>query len=149
MVVNQIDNCLSIIIGTHNILKHEIRDIKTGIMGKLGQIWCQICLFTVFLWKKLKKKINSRFIYLLTKLRVIMVERTTWSTSQLFDKSYFVEQLVCRTTGTFYTLFFYKNILYKNIEAQNGPKVKNILRICWGSISFTNFSLLELFGSKD
>ena len=28
------------------------------------------------------------------------------------------------------TRFFYKNILYKNIEAQSGQKIKNILRIC-------------------
>ena len=31
------------------------------------------------------------------------------------------------------TRFFYKNILYKNIEAEKRPKIKNILRICWGS----------------
>ena len=29
--------------------------------------------------------------------------------------------------------FFYKNILYKNIEAQDSQKIKNILRISWGS----------------
>ena len=26
--------------------------------------------------------------------------------------------------------FFYKNTLYKNIEAEKRPKIKNILRIC-------------------
>ena len=31
----------------------------------------------------------------------------------------------CINTG----FSFYKNILYKNIEAQNSPKIKNILRI--------------------
>ena len=27
--------------------------------------------------------------------------------------------------------FFYKNTLYKNIEAENGPKIKNNLRTGW------------------
>ena len=26
-----------------------------------------------------------------------------------------------------YTLFFYKNLVYKNIKASNGPNIKNIL----------------------
>ena len=34
-----------------------------------------------------------------------------------------------------YTLFFYKNLVYKNIKASNGPKIKNILRKYKGFIS--------------
>ena len=38
-----------------------------------------------------------------------------------------------KTNEDLYTLFFYKNILYKNIEAENPRKSKNILRIIRGS----------------
>ena len=34
----------------------------------------------------------------------------------------------CGDAETVYTLFFYKNLVYKNIKASNGPKIKNILR---------------------
>ena len=56
MVVNQPDNCLSIIVGTHHILKHEIRDIKTGLMGKLGQIRGSNVPFYGILFEKSWKK---------------------------------------------------------------------------------------------
>ena len=37
-------------------------------------------------------------------------------------------------------LFFYSNILYKNIEAENGSKIKNISRRCAGSKLAFRFS---------
>ena len=36
----------------------------------------------------------------------------------------------------FVTSLLYKNILYKNIEAENGSKIKNILRMPWHSFLF-------------
>ena len=35
-----------------------------------------------------------------------------------------------------YTLFFYKNLVYKNTKASNGFKIKNILRTYEGFISW-------------
>ena len=42
-----------------------------------------------------------------------------------------------------YSLFYYKNILYKNIEAENGSKIKNILRIFQAQlfILYTNIAI--------
>ena len=38
--------------------------------------------------------------------------------------------------------FFYKNIFYKNIEAENGSKIKNILRIYPGSAFYSRYGNL-------
>jgi len=37
---------------------------------------------------------------------------------------------------------FYKNTLYKNIEAENDSKIKNIRRICSGSTLLSRFENL-------
>ena len=56
MVFNQPDHCWFMIAGSNHILKHEIRDIKTGIMGKLGQIWGSNVPFYDIFMKKVEKK---------------------------------------------------------------------------------------------
>ena len=35
--------------------------------------------------------------------------------------------------------FFFKNLVYKNIKASNGPKIKNILE------TYEGFNLVEIF----
>ena len=46
----------------------------------------------------------------------------------IFNLSTYVEERFGGNWGIH--AFFYKNILYKNIEAENSQKIKNILRIC-------------------
>ena len=41
--------------------------------------------------------------------------------------------------------FFYKNLVYQNIKASNGLKIKNILRIYEGFKSRKKFSLKVIF----
>ena len=47
-----------------------------------------------------------------------------------------------------YTLFFNKNLVYKNIKASNGPKIKNILNTYEGFIfeekNIANASTLKI-----
>ena len=45
----------------------------------------------------------------------------------------------CKVTDT---RLFYKNTLYKNIEAENDTKIKNILIICSGSTLLPRFENL-------
>ena len=40
--------------------------------------------------------------------------------------------------------FFYKNLVYKNIKASNGPKIKNILRTCKGFKSWEKNSAYNI-----
>ena len=48
-----------------------------------------------------------------------------------------------------YTIFlYYKNILYKNIETENGSKIKNILRICPGSAFYSRYENLYDFAQN-
>ena len=56
MVINQPDHCLSITVGTHHILKHEIRD------GDNREIWSNSGVkygIMAFLRKKLEKNQNA------------------------------------------------------------------------------------------
>ena len=56
MVFNQPDHCWFMIDISNHILKHEIRDIKMGKMGKLGQIWGSNVPFYDIFMKKVEKK---------------------------------------------------------------------------------------------
>ena len=66
MVVNQPDHRLFIIVRTHYMKIHfEIRDIKTGIMGKLGHICGSNMPFYVIFAKEVEKKSKSKCFILL------------------------------------------------------------------------------------
>ena len=47
-----------------------------------------------------------------------------------------------------YTLFFNKNIVFKNVQAQTGQKIKNILRISSASVLTIVFCFFVVFFSK-
>ena len=53
-----------------------------------------------------------------------------WMNYSLFNQ---IESIVSKGKERFTRFFFYKNILYKNIEAEIPRKFKNILRIILGS----------------
>ena len=62
---------------------------------------------------------------------------TLYSLAQHFLMLSPTRHIICIMAFQKNTLFFYKNIFYKNIEAQKSAKFKNILRICWGSVGFS------------
>ena len=61
-----------------------------------------------------------------------------------FEKQPFV--VVLQSKGSpVHTFFFYKNIVYKNIQPQIGQKIKNILRISSASVLAIVFCFFVFF----